>query len=72
MSKDPWRLKNYLIERHRHRSRRKRAPDATEGRVVLELDRDDPRVLAISGETAPDVAFDKMFAHTQPFVEALI
>ncbi|MHC4947529.1 MAG: RNA polymerase sigma factor [Planctomycetota bacterium] len=50
-------LKHYLIEQHRYQSRRKRAPGGDgDGPRIVDLETEDPRVLALS-DVPPEDAF---------------
>lgn len=51
-------LRNYLTERHRARTRRKRSPETGAGKRLLELDRDELRDMAISSDATPESSFD--------------
>ncbi|MCP3905379.1 MAG: sigma-70 family RNA polymerase sigma factor [Planctomycetes bacterium] len=60
-------LKNYLTERHRYDTRKKRSPrgDSSangDGPKLLELDRESPSVVARSHSPTPDAAFDTQWA----------
>ncbi|MHC5115004.1 MAG: RNA polymerase sigma factor [Planctomycetota bacterium] len=59
-------LKNYLTERHRYETRKKRAPGGEtangDGPKLLELDRDSSSLVARSKSPTPDAVFDTQWA----------
>lgn len=55
-------LRNYLTEQHRARTRRKRSPETSAGRRLLELDRDEMRGIPVASGSSPEAAFAAHFS----------